>query len=72
MTEDKQLSPAAQRVLDALYKGVYVDGRFREKGLSTALRELAAFCQSEMGEGDWHKTVDVESIYSIANELEGK
>ena len=63
MTNDKQLSPAAQRVLDALYK----------KGLSTALRELAAFCQSEMGEGDWwHKTVDVESIYSIANELEGK
>jgi len=41
---DKQLSPAAQAVLDALYKGVYVDGRFREKGLSTALRELAAFC----------------------------
>ena len=62
MTEDEQLSPAAQAVLDALYK----------KGLSTALRELAAFCQSEMGEGDWHKTVDVESIYRIANELEGK
>ena len=28
---DKQLSPAAQAVLDALYKGVYVNGRFREK-----------------------------------------
>jgi hypothetical protein len=73
MTNDKQLSPGAQAVLDALYKGVYVNGRFREKGLSTALRELAAFCQYEMGEGDWwHKTVDVESIYRIANELEGK
>jgi hypothetical protein len=68
----KELSPTAQRILDALYKGVYVNGTFIEKGLATALRELAAFCQYEMGGKDWHKTVvDVESIYSIANELDG-
>lgn len=68
----KELSFVSQRVLNALYKGVYVNNTFREKGISTALRELAALCQYEIGGGDMHKIiVNVGDIYAIADELEG-
>jgi hypothetical protein len=74
MTENKQLSPAAQAVLDALFpaydpKTLYISTR---EALASSLRELVFQLQYyNCLEGE-DMLLDARAILDVADELEGK
>lgn len=68
----KQLSPAAQSVLDAAmqHSGSAFD-QWHCKMVAFAIRAIASEnCYEVYGDGWFELVVDVANLYSIANELE--
>jgi hypothetical protein len=63
---NKQLSPAAQAVLDATD---YPEDWATRIRVSTALRAIVEHCVPDDSEGHW---VYIPHVLAIANELEGK
>jgi len=67
---NKQLSPAAQAVLDSTYREIdYVPLRSVQWAAAAALRAIVENCVPDDSEGHW---VYIPHVLAIANELEGK
>jgi len=65
---NKQLSPAAQAVLDAT-NAAYDDAATVREGTAAALRAVVEHCVPDDSEGHW---VYIPKVLAIAKELEGK
>jgi len=67
---NKQLSPAAQAVLDSTYREIdYAPRRHVQWAAAAALRAIVENCVPDDSEGHW---VYIPHVLAIANELEGK